>query len=93
MDQAKSPESKGEQPQLQGPHMKRRMQQRQKSRLVISSGNSVQYWGVHRQCVPRLHGDTMVEWRRDGTGKEKDEDWEGGKAGEEGTVIGGVGVR
>ena len=36
------PESKGEQPQLQGPHEKE--DAAQKSRLVISSGNSVQYW-------------------------------------------------
>ena len=91
------PQSKGEQPQLQGPQMRMRRRHGQKGRegVMISSVNrkSCSISGVHHQSPLRIYGDAMREWRRDGGGNEKDEDWEGGKAGEEGPVMGGVAVR
>lgn len=91
------PQSKGEQLLLQGPQMRMRMRHRQKGRegVMISSVNrkSCSISGVHHQSPLRIYGDAMREWRRDGGGNEKDEDWEGGKAGEEGPVMGGVAVR
>ena len=41
----------------------------------------------------RFYGDAMREWRRGAEENVKEEEWEGGKAGEEGPVMGGVAVR
>lgn len=49
--------------------------------------------GVHHESPVRLYGDAMREWRRGAAGNVKEEDCEGGKAGEEGPVMGGVAVR
>lgn len=42
--------------------------------------------------VRLIHGDGIRDWRREAE-KVNEEDWEGGKAGEEGPVVGGVVVR